>query len=156
MAENDKKKFQGLLTSGKLSGTCRSVFEASNARVVRYCGSAGAGHCSERMLVYGLRVGSTVQQETVQGADCAGHVQPGTFNHPRGQINRRRTSLRGTGKSQGSPRAASANQGRQWAGVHLTGAGRLSILQQGQAGLLPARHADGQSAYRIVQRQLPG
>ena len=64
------------------------------------------------MLVYGLRVGSIVQWEAIPGADRAGHVQPGKFSHLRGQIDQGRAGLRRVGKNQGSPRAATANQGR--------------------------------------------
>ena len=63
------------------------------------------------MLVYGLRIGSIVQWEATPGTDRVGHVQPGKLSHQRGQIDQGRTGLRGTGKNQGTPRAASANQG---------------------------------------------
>ena len=52
------------------------------------------------------------------------------LSYLRGQIDQGRTGLRGTGKNQGCPRAASTDQGWQRSLVHLPCAGCLGVLQQ--------------------------
>lgn len=69
------------------------------------------------MLEYGLRVGSIIQREAIQGADRAGHVQPGKLSHLRGQIDQGRTGLRGTEKikaARGLPRRIKVDNGPEF------------------------------------------
>ncbi len=48
--------------------------------------------------MYGFRIRSIVQWETIKGSDGTGQVQPGKLSHLRGQIVQGRTGLRGIGK----------------------------------------------------------